>query len=159
MISIIIGIPTLVAVIGWLIYRSLWVTSIESYELAFSRDRATGKIEVIDHSGNTTRNPLYYKVHKIDLRPVQVTLTANGYILAAKVVSFDPTGLTSFVQLYGCDTGDSTDNVTEILRYHAFTLNGVKGPPFLRVHSELITVQPRRANYVALFYFINSIGF
>ncbi len=123
--------------VGLIIFRALWVTSIDNYELGFVFNRSTGKIQTIDRKGWVIYTPIKYSVHTIDLRPYQVSISANSRILNAKLVRFNPDGLDTFVEWHGRDAGDLTPNLLEILKSYAFATDGGKNCPFLTVVSEL----------------------
>ena len=118
---------------GLLIWRALWVTNVDKHQLAFSFDRKTGEIEVIDHTGWVVLTPIRYSVHRIDLRPYQLTISVNQRVLNAKLVRFDPKGLATFVEWHGRNAGDYTGNLLEILKCYAFDMAEGKDCPFLKV--------------------------
>lgn len=123
--------------IGLLIFRLGWVTFVDNYELGFSYDSVTGKIEKINRTGWIIRTPMRYSVHAIDLRPYQVSISANSRILNAKLVRFNPDGLETFVEWHGRDAGDQKDQMLEILKCYAFDRDQGKDCPFLTVINEL----------------------
>lgn len=126
-----------VMLFGFLIWYGLWVTNVDNYKLGFSFDRKTGKIEVIDHTGWVIRTPIRYSVHSIDMRPHQLTISANQRVLNAKLVRFDKKGLATFVEWHGRSAGDYTENLQEILKCYAFDLADGKDCPFLEVIQEI----------------------
>ncbi|MEK7498985.1 MAG: hypothetical protein AAB649_00070 [Patescibacteria group bacterium] len=129
--------PFGVALLVFLIWRITFVTLVENYELGFAFDRVTGKIERIEKKGWVIRMPFRYSIHTIDLRPSQLTINANSRVLNAKLVQFNPEGLDTFVEWHGRDAGDSTHNLTEILKCYAFATDGGKGCPFLTVLQDI----------------------
>jgi hypothetical protein len=122
-------------------FRVFWVTHVDNYELAFVFDSATGKIEKVDKTGWIVRTPVRYSVHHIDLRPHQLTISANQRVLNAKLVQFDPEGLDTFVQWHGRAAGDETKALQEILKCYAFDLADGKDCPFLKVVQEIAPSQ------------------
>ena len=125
------------AFVGLIIFRAGWVTFVDNYELGFVYDSVTGKIETVDRSGWILRTPMRYSVHHIDLRPYQVSISANSRILNAKLVRFNPEGLDTFIEWHGRDAGDNRSNMLEILKCYAFDKDNGKDCPFLTVVSEL----------------------
>ena len=142
----ILGGIIVLAIIGLLVWRTCWVTFVDNYELAFSYDRLTGKIEVINRTGWITRTPFIYSVHTLDLRPYQVTISANSRILNAKLVRFNQEGLDTFVEWHGRSAGDHTPNMLEILKCYAFDIEEGKDCPFLTVVS---VIAPKQTGPVA----------
>ena len=122
-IGIVIGTLLLCTLFSLLVWRALWVTSVDNHELGFVFDRYTGKIEKVEKFGWVVRTPFRYSVHTLDLRPYQITISANERVLNAKLVRFDPKGLATFIEWHGRDAGDDVDNLKEILRCYAFYLN------------------------------------
>jgi hypothetical protein len=126
-----------VALFGFLIFRSFWVTSVDKHELAFAFDVFTGKIEKIEKTGWIIRGPVRYSVHKIDLRPYQINISANSRILNAKLVRFNPEGLETFILWHGRRAGDDLSNTLEILKCYAFDRKEGTDCPFLTVVGQL----------------------
>jgi hypothetical protein len=135
------GILCFVTLVGLLVFRVVWVTFVDNYEMGFTYDNFSGKIERIESTGWIVRNPIKYSVHHLDLRPYQVTITANtsvqNRILNAKLVRFNPNGLDKFVEWHGRSGGDEHSNMLEILKCYAFDRDDGKDCPFLTVVSEL----------------------
>ncbi len=102
------GAIILLSVIGLGIWRASWVTFVDNYELGFNYKVIGGSIEVFEHTGWVIRTPIINKVHTIDLRPYQVSISANERILNAKLVMFDPAGLQTFIKWHGREAGDNT---------------------------------------------------
>jgi len=123
------------------VFYMFWVTHVENYELAFAFDRVTGKIERIDKQGWIVRTPFRYAVHHVDLRPYQLTISANQRVLNAKLVRFNPEGLETFVEWHGRSAGDSSFGLQEILKCYAFDLANGKDCPFLEVIQEIAPMQ------------------
>lgn len=110
---------------------------LENYELGYTFDRYTGKIERLDRSGWFFKPIWRYSVHYPDLRPVQVSISANSRILNAKLVKFNPEGLETFVEWHGRDAGDSPNALHEILKSYAFNVNNGSDCPFLTIVDEM----------------------
>jgi len=138
------------AVVGVLVWRIFWVTFVDNYELAFSYDKLTGQIALVNRTGWIVRTPFVYNVHAIDLRPYQVTISANARILNAKLVRFNPQGLATFVEWHGRDAGDDTDNMLEILKCYAFDRDEGRDCPFLTVISVLAPNQGAQTTTVPI---------
>lgn len=127
----------LLAILGFWIWYMMFVTSVENYELGFVFDRVTGEITILEKKGWIVRTPFRYSVHHIDMRPHQITISANERVLNAKLVQFDPKGLQTFVEWHGRSAGDNTRNLQEILKCYAFDLADGKDCPFLIVVQEI----------------------
>lgn len=141
-IAVAVTVASLVLVVGGLLgWRMFFVTDVDNYELCFTFDRWTGKIERVHQQGWVTRMPFRYSVHTIDLRPYQVTMNANERVLNAKLVRFNPDGLQTFVEWHGRDAGDSKRNLLEILKSYAFDPDGGKDCPFLEVKGQITPTQ------------------
>ncbi len=100
-----IGIGSLISffallIIG-LIFRMMFITFVDNYELGYQFDKSNGSITVLPRTGYFIRNPIYIKIHTIDLRPMQVRIEANNRVLNAKLVRFRPEGLMQFIALHG----------------------------------------------------------
>jgi len=121
----------------FLVWYMVWVTNVENYELGFIFDRVTGTIEPVDKQGWVVRTPIRYSVHVIDMRPHQLTISANQRVLNAKLVRFNPKGLQTFVEWHGRKAGDDTSNLQEILKCYAFDVADGKDCPFLEVIQEI----------------------
>ncbi|MFA5934563.1 MAG: hypothetical protein WC827_01595 [Candidatus Paceibacterota bacterium] len=151
--NIVIGLAVslVVAFIGFLIWFALWVTLVDNYQMGFVFDKATGKIETVNHTGWVIRTPIRYSVHAIDLRPYQLTISANQRVLNAKLVRFNPDGLETFVEWHGRDAGDNTTWLLEILKCYAFDLAGGRDCPFLEVIQEIAPNQCAEASTNKMF--------
>ncbi len=142
-------------IIGLIVFRAAFLTHVEKHELGYVFNKFNGKIEKLDRTGYFVFNPIKYSVHKIDLRPYQISITASfganssgssgvsARVLNAKLVKFNPEepGLDTFIAWHGCDAGDSVDNLKEILKCYAFDKDGGTDCPFLTVISELAPAQ------------------
>ncbi len=132
----------LVAVLALaLLWYATFVTNIDRHELGFSYDRFTGQIETFDRFGWWVRTPIRYSVHAIDTRPYQISISANQRILNAKLVRFNPNGLSKFIEWHGRSAGDDHNNLLEILKCYAFDRDDGKDCPFLEVVSEIAPSQ------------------
>jgi hypothetical protein len=136
-----VAVLVVIIVVGLIGFRMTCVTFIDNYEFGFSYDKLTGKIEKIDRSGWIVRPPFIYSIHGIDMRPYQVSISANQRILNAKLVRFNPEGLDKFVEWHGRDAGDDLYTMLEILKCYAFDRAEGRDCPFLTVISELDTPQ------------------
>lgn len=112
-------------------------TSVDNYELGYSFDRYTGKIERIERQGWIVMPWWHYSVNTIDLRPQQISISANQRVLNAKLVRFDPEGLETFVEWHGRGAGDTAAEMGEILKSYAFNVNGGADCPFLSILDEM----------------------
>jgi len=120
-----------------LILGIMSVHHIDNYELGFTFDRFSGKIERLERSGLVFKPIWHYSVHRLDLRPKQVSISANARILNAKLVRFNPEGLETFVEWHGRDAGDEDDSLYEILKSYAFNINNGADCPFLIIVDEM----------------------
>lgn len=130
-----------VCFVALLVWRAAWVTFIDNHEFGFIYDKFDGTIEKMEHTGWIVRNPFAYAVHAIDMRPYQVSISANERILNAKLVRFNPVGLETFIEWHGRDAGDRLDNLKEILKCYAFDRDEGRDCPFLTVSSVLAPSQ------------------
>lgn len=139
-VSVVLGIIT------FLIWYGAWVNFVENYEYGFSYDKFTGKIEKVKHSGWIVAKPWEKTIHKIDLRPYQVSITGqlngiNQRVLNAKLVRFDTLGLQTFIEWHGRSAGDNVENLKEILKCYAFDRDEGRDCPFLKVENVLAPSQ------------------
>lgn len=140
--SLIVSAGVVLAVlIGLLVFRAGWLSFVDNYELGYSYDRFTGKIERFERTGWVVLTPWRYDVHTVDLRPYQIAISANQRVLNAKLVRFNPKGLETFVEWHGRGAGDSTYNLLEILKCYAFDRDEGRDCPFLEVVSVLAPSQ------------------
>ena len=147
---------SLVGLGGW---RILWVTKVDNYEMAFNYNWWTGKVESIDRTGWIIRAPIVNSVHTIDLRPYQISIVANiqqnaagqgssaigSRILNAKLVRFNPQGLSTFIAWHGRKAGNDLSEMLEILKAYAYDQTGGKDCPFLIVLGEVAPNQAGQA--------------
>lgn len=141
----ILGITTGVLLLGLLIYGITCIHFVDKHELGFVFDRFNGSVAAVQHSGWVVRNSIRYDVNTIDLRPYQVSITANwtisSRILNAKLVKFNPDGLNTFIAWHGRKAGNNVENLKEILKCYAFDLEEGRDCPFLTVVSQLAPSQ------------------
>ena len=124
--------------LGFLLWFCLFVSKIENWELGYTFDKVSGEVEKIDKKGWVIRTPVRYGVHRIDLRPHQITISAyQKRVLNAKLVQFNPAGLDTFVVWHGRGAGDDLNDLLEILKCYAFDPTGGKDCPFLTVVQEI----------------------
>jgi hypothetical protein len=84
------AIAVVLAIIALPFFRIIWVTMIDNYEYGFTFNKFTGEIQHVERTGYIVRNPFKYSVHRIDLRPYQITISANARVLNAKLVRVQP---------------------------------------------------------------------
>lgn len=131
----------IVSVFGLIVWWFFWVNFVDNYQYGFVYDKYTGKIEPVGKTGWVVRTPWRYTVHKIDLRPYQVQISANERVLNAKLVSFNTAGIDTFVAWHGRDAGDDKNKLLEILKCYAFDVTGGEDCPFLNVQKQLTPAQ------------------
>lgn len=144
-----IGIGSLIglALVAFIIARLFFLSFVDNYELGFVYNKVTGTITKLERTGYFLYPPWFYSVHAIDLRPIQLQITANSdggsmsginqRVLNAKLVRFNPNGLTEFVEWHGRDAGDSRNALAEILRCYAFNRAEGQDCPFITIQNEL----------------------
>ena len=106
---------------------------VENYELGYTFDLRTGKIDTLPRTGYFFTWPIIVKVHTIDLRPTQVCINANSRVLNCKLVKFNPKGLQEFIAWHGrdnyyIDISTSTTTFEDILMSYAYDESGEKYP-------------------------------
>lgn len=139
-----------IAVAFFCLWYIFCVNFVDIHEFGFVYSRFTGRVTPVAHSGWVVVWPWADAVHKIDLRPHQVQITAgsssrglnrsdniNRRVLNAKLVRFDPKGIETFIKWHGRDAGDDVDNLLEILKVYAFDRDEGKDCPFLIIENEL----------------------
>lgn len=151
------GILTL-AIVGLLIFRMVWVDFVDYHNLPYKYDRRTGQITVLTdtlvdittgekrvayRTGYIVTAPFLVKVHEIDLRPMQVCISAIQRVLNCKLVKFNPEGIALFLQYHGRgdyenspDARGNPSTFNEIMKAYAYEGKG-KHYPFLTIISEL----------------------
>ena len=142
------------AIIAALILHIFFLSFVDKHELGFSYNKVTGEINKLDRTGYFLFPPWFYSVHSIDLRPMQLQITANSFgqtgpsintvnqrVLNAKLVRFNPEGLDTFIQWHGRNAGDSRNELAEILRCYAFDRAEGADCPFLIIEKQLAPEQ------------------
>ncbi len=134
---ILVAVLFVTLLIGVGAFYALCVDFVDNYELAYKYDARSGKIERIGRTGYVITPPFLVKVHKIDLRPMQVCNNANSRVLNCKLVEFNPAGLEQFLAWHGRDdySGDES-RLPDILKSYAYDGSG-KSYPFLTIKREL----------------------
>ena len=139
------------ALIGLVIFRLLFVTSVDNYHNAYRFERwgeNQGKIIVLQEKGWIIAWPVKTSVQTVDLRPMQVCINANARILNCKLVEFNPAGLELFLSWHCRDnyegpgnassstTNSSMTKLQGILMSYAYDGTGTNYP-FLHIIREL----------------------
>ncbi|MBP9687018.1 MAG: hypothetical protein KBD66_04440 [Candidatus Doudnabacteria bacterium] len=122
--------------IGWGFFYALFVDFVDNYELGYKYDARSGKVERIGRTGYVITWPFVVKVHKVDLRPMQVCNNANSRVLNCKLVQFNGDGLELFLSWHGRNDYSGDSNLSDILRSYAYDGSG-KAYSFLKVIREL----------------------
>jgi len=73
-----------------LFFRMLFVNYVDNYQLGYKFDSRTGEITILPHTGYVVTPPFVVSVHHIDLRPMQVCISAIQRVLNCKLVQFNP---------------------------------------------------------------------
>lgn len=144
--GVIVGCVLILALVGLLVFRMLFVNSVDNYEVGYKYTlfgANKGKIEILSERGWIITPPFIVKVHTVDLRPMQVCINANQRVLNCKLIQFDEKGLGLFLSWHGRQNyegpGGNQNVVTifsEILKSYAYEGLG-KEYPFLTVLREL----------------------
>lgn len=125
--------------IGLFVWYVAWLKWVENYELGYIFDARNGTITVVDHTGYISSPPFVTHVNTIDLRPMQLCISANRRTLNCKLVKFDPEGLDLFLTWHGRDDYDieseGIGGLRDILKSYAFDESGTVYP-FLTIMSE-----------------------
>ncbi len=135
-----------------LLFRVLFVNFVDNYELGYKYDLRSGKTAVLSRTGYFVTLPFVVSVHHIDLRPMQVCISAIQRVLNCKLVQFNPTeeGVQLFLLWHGRQNYDGPDTTTHstngavaretyfqsVLKNYAYDGSG-KAYPFLTVLREL----------------------
>lgn len=126
-VGLIIGVTIL-----WGLFRGLFLAHIENYEVGYLFDSRTGEITIIEHTGYVWTPPVVTSVRTVDLRPMQLCISANKRTLNCKLVRFNPEGLKTFVEWHGRKNYsiDSYDegNLRDIMKSYAFDGAGTTYP-------------------------------
>ncbi len=124
-----------------ILFRILFVTFIDSYELGYKFDTRNGKTTIIEKSGYVVEIPIIVSVHTIDLRPVQVCINANARVLNCKLVRFNRRGFDLFIAWHGRNdySTDGTGRLKDILMSYAYdgSKDIEKNYPFIEILKEL----------------------
>lgn len=129
-----IGVAVLLvlSILSGIVFLAGWVSHVENYELGYTFDSRTGKIEALPHAGYVITPPFLVKVNTIDLRPMQLCISANKRMLNCKLAKFDPAGLETFVSWHGRGDYDidieMTGSLRDILKSYAFDGSGTSYP-------------------------------
>lgn len=136
---VVLGLAIGAAALG-LAYFLICYKYVDSYELGYAFNKwEGGKIEQVSHTGYVRAIPLVTEVHTIDLRPMQVCISANGRVLNCKLVQFNPKGLDLFLSWHGradyAGPGNTTVGIQgcttqfcEILKVYAYDEKGTDYP-------------------------------
>jgi hypothetical protein len=114
---------------------------VDNYEMAYLFDKREGKIYVLrDENGNLKNGyifsyPFINSVHKIDIRPMQVCISANSRVLNCKLVEFNPDGFNLFIEWHG-RADYSLLQLNDIMKSYAYDDSNNKYP-FLNILKEL----------------------
>jgi len=119
------------------------IEKVENYELGYTFDLTTGKIEVLPRQGYFVTYPFIIKLHTIDLRPTQVCINANSRVLNCKLVKFNTDGLQAFIAWHGrgdysVDVSTMSTPFEDILMSYAYDESGEKYP-FITIVKEFGT--------------------
>ncbi len=129
------------------IFRGCCVTFVDSYELGYRYDLRRGTTTALSRTGYFITPPIVVEIHTVDLRPMQVCITASGSteanngngasnrVLNCKLVRFNPAGLMRFLELHGRNNYDH-DKLAPLLRIYAYDSTGTQHP-FITFISEL----------------------
>lgn len=134
------------ALFGAIGFRCTFVNFVDNYEIGYTYDAISGKIERLKRTGYIVTPPLIKHVHTIDGRPMQVCISSINRVLNCKLVQFNPAGLEVFLAWHGRDNYDnnsvsreSTPSLlNQILMAYAYEGSG-KSYPFLTIIRELKT--------------------
>ena len=140
-VGIVFGVVVGITVLCLLVWCFFSIHFVDKHELGFTFDRFTGEVAKVQHTGWVFRGAVRYSVNTIDLRPYQVSITADlnvgSRILNAKLVRFNPEGLEMFIAWHGRKAGNSVDALKEILKCYAFDRQNGTDCPFLTIISEI----------------------
>lgn len=144
-------------------FRLVCVDFVENYQLGYVYDARDGTITRLGRTGYIVTWPFVQSVHTVDLRPMQVRISANSRVLNAKLVQFNPDevdpdtgmrGLELFLSWHGRGNYDgpnvsgssfaSSTPFSDILTSYAYEGSG-KSYPFLTIIRELKTEEVDKA--------------
>jgi hypothetical protein len=145
---------TVLALFAFSLFYMFFVNVVDNYEVGYKFDMRVGKIQpliagwevkdgkrvpVYQHGWIVTP-PFIVKVHTIDTRPTQVSISANNRVLNAKLVSFNPDGMELFLSWHGRKDYSIEDlapgGFVDILKSYAYDDTGRKYP-FLNISTQL----------------------
>ena len=118
-----------------ILFRMMFVNYVDNYQLGYKFDARTGYITVLPHQGYVVTPPFVVSVHTIDLRPMQVCISAIQRVLNCKLVQFDQEGLDLFLSWHGRANYPMV-SLQDILKNYAYD-GGGRAYPFLKVLKEL----------------------
>jgi len=141
-------------IVAAIILRAFFVSFVDKHELGYSYNKFTGNVKHFERTGYFLYLPWAMSIHSIDLRPMQLQITAHSFgatgstidmhnqrVLNAKLVRFNPNGLEQFIEWHGRNAGDNRRELAEILRCYAFDRNEGKDCPFLSIERQLTPEQ------------------
>jgi hypothetical protein len=121
-----LGITVGIMLFFGIMFRAIFVTFVDNYELGYEYDKVDGTITELPRTGYFIRNPITVAIHTIDLRPMQVRIEANNRVLNAKLVKFRKEGLFQFIGLHGRGDYDvssqsvSSSTFADIMKCYAY---------------------------------------
>lgn len=118
-----------------LFIRITFFNFVDNYEFGYRFDATTGEITPLEQQGYIISAPFITKIHTIDTRPFQVSVSANNRVLNAKLVQFNPEGYIQFIAWHGRDSYDQIA-LKPILMSYAFDPSQNEYP-FLKILKEL----------------------
>ena len=135
---IVSGIIVGVLIVGLILFRLIFVTFVESYQLGYEYIKygeGAGKIDTLPRTGYFVYNPIKISINTVDLRPMQVRIEANNRVLNAKLVKFRSEGLLQFVAMHGrgdyeqggASGGGGTGSFKDIMLSYAYESYGGVG--------------------------------
>ncbi len=142
----IVAVVLILALVVAIGFRCMFVNFVDNYEIGYSFDALSGKVERLGRTGYFVTPPFIKKVHTIDGRPMQVCITSINRVLNCKLVQFNPAGLEVFLSWHGRDDYDNNSIngapslLNQILMAYAYEGSG-KSYPFLIVIRELKTAE------------------
>lgn len=134
-------------------FRLTAVTYVDNYQVGYKFDARSGETTILDRTGYFVNWPFVVSVHHVDLRPMQVCISAIQRVLNCKLVQFkrDQEALRLFLSWHGRQDYDGPDTsgsnqhdsngpaytyFQSVLLNYAFDGSG-KDYPFLTVLREL----------------------
>jgi hypothetical protein len=134
------------------LFRTSFLTYVDNYQLGYKFDARTGEVTILPRSGYFVATPFVVSIHHIDLRPMQVCISAIQRVLNCKLVQFnpDPAAVKLFLSWHGRQDYDGPDTTSSqsnsayidytyfqgVLLNYAYDGSG-KSYPFLTVLREL----------------------